>query len=104
MRDQLNYKYDSKDGTFFIELPDFMKYFDHINISKVNLGYRNSYVSNFTNRYDFYSNIIKITQPGTYFFTVYQDNGRKYKNSSGVYQKSPSWLFLANLLKTSQKK
>lgn len=72
-----------------------MKYFDHINISKVNLGNRNSYVINNANRYDFNCNSITIKQAGTYFFTVYQDNGRKYKNASGVYQKSPSWIFLA---------
>lgn len=42
-----------------------------------------------------------ITHPGHYFFTIYQDNGRKFKGSSGVYQKSPSWLFLAKIDKIS---
>lgn len=42
-----------------------------------------------------------MKQAGTYFFTVYQDNGRKYKNASGVYQKSPSWIFLAKAEQTN---
>lgn len=79
-----------------------MKYFDHINISKLNIGYRNSYITNQANRYDFYQNTLKITHPGTYFFTIYQENGRKYKNASGVYQKSPSWLFLAKVTSPDQ--
>lgn len=49
------------------------------------------------NRYDFNYNVVNIKQRGLYFFTIYQDNGRKYKNGSGVYQKSPSWLFLAKI-------
>lgn len=72
LRDMMNYNFDSKDGTFFISLDDFVKYFDHINICKVSLGNRNSYVTNLANRYDFYSNTITINQAGTYFFTVYQ--------------------------------
>lgn len=101
LRMKLNYHIDSKDGTFFICLEDFVKYFDHINISKVNLGYRNCHIVNTANRYDFYYNPLVIGSAGHYFFTIYQDNGRKYKGSSGVYQKSPSWLFLAKIDKVS---
>lgn len=72
LRQKMNYVMDSEDGTFFISLPDFIKYFDHINISKVNLGNRNSFITNNANRYDFYCNRIRISQKGTYFFTIYQ--------------------------------
>lgn len=102
LRQRLNYTIDSNDGTFFICLEDFVKYFDHINISKVNLGNRNSYVTNNANRYDFYYNRFVIVHEGTYFFTLYQDNGRKYKNGSGVYQKSPSWLFLGRIAQKTE--
>lgn len=76
-------------------MEDFVKYFDHINISKLVLGNCNSYVVNNADRSNFYSNKLTVTQEGTYFFTIYQENGRKYKNSPGVYQKSPSWIFLS---------
>jgi len=46
--------------------------------------------------------VIRIKERGTYSFTLYQDNGRKYKNGSGVYQKSPSWLFLAKVEQLSE--
>lgn len=46
----VGYEVDPQDGTFFVSLADFAVYFDHINISKVNLGYRHSYISNKTNR------------------------------------------------------
>ena len=36
---------------------------------------------------------VKIKQKGDYFFTQYQENPRKYKNSFS-YQKSKSWLFM----------
>ena len=50
LRARLNYNIDTLDGTFFICLNDFIKYFDHVNISKVNLGYRNSSVTNNASR------------------------------------------------------
>lgn len=37
---------DPKDGTFFISYEDFTIYFDNINISKLNLGYFHSWVTN----------------------------------------------------------
>ena len=77
-------------------------YFDHINISKVNLGFRNSHVTNEGNRFSFYQNRLIIKSKGDYFFTLYQENPRKYKNSAGVIQKSKSWLFLAQIQKYSE--
>lgn len=97
MRERVSYKVDPKDGTFFISLADFVMYFDHINISKVNLGFRNSHVTNEGNRFNFYSNKVVIKSKGDYFFTLYQENPRKYKNSTGVIQKSKSWLFLGRI-------
>lgn len=47
----VGYEIDPQDGTFFVSLSDFAIYFDHINISKVNLAYRHSHVSNKTNRF-----------------------------------------------------
>lgn len=46
----------------------------------------------------------KINDGGDYFFTLYQENGRKYKNMSTVYEKSKSWLFLAKIISKSPNK
>ena len=54
LRDLVKYNIDPQDGTFFIGLNDFIVYFDHLNICKVNLAYRNSYTSIQSSRYDFY--------------------------------------------------
>lgn len=72
-------------------------YFDHINISKVNLGYRNSHVTNEGSRYSFCLNKVVIKTRGDYYFTLYQENPRKYKNSAGILQKSKSWMFIGEV-------
>ena len=79
-----------------MSLGDFIMYFDHINISKVNLGYRNSYVTNEASRYSFYQNKVIVKSKGDYYFTLYQENPRKYR-SSGSFEKSKSWMFLAKI-------
>lgn len=54
LKQKVDYMVDPSDGTFFVSLADFVIYFDFINISKVNLSYRNSHVSNKSSRFDFY--------------------------------------------------
>lgn len=76
-----------------------MVYFDHINISKVNLAYRNSHVTNFSSRFEFYENRFVIKDKADYFFTLYQENGRKFRNMATVYEKSKSWMYLAKITK-----
>ena len=76
----VNYNVDPGDGTFFIELNDFIVYFDYINICQVNLANRNSWVAIHSNRYEFYETRFTIKTKGDYFFTLYQENPRKFKN------------------------
>ena len=49
-----------------------------------------------SNRYEFYETRFTIKAKGDYFFTLYQENPRKYKNIA-AYEKSKSWLFIMKL-------
>lgn len=93
----MNFVKDPQDGTFFISYEDFVVYFDNINISKVNLGYVHTWVTNPGNRYQFYENRLTIQHQGDYFFTVYQENPRRYRGSIGSFNKCKSYLFLAKI-------
>lgn len=93
----MGYVKDPKDGSFFISYEDFVIYFDNINISKLNLGYTHTWVTNEGNRYEFYENRLTVKDPGDYYFTVYQENPRRHRQSGSNYKKSKSYLFLAKI-------
>jgi hypothetical protein len=76
---------------------DFVIYFDHINICQMNLSFKNSCINVTSNRYDFNQVTFNVQESGDYYFTIYQENPRKYKNST-VYHKSKSWCFLCQLV------
>lgn len=44
LRKHVNYENDPKDGSFFMSYENFAVYFDHVNICRVNLSYRNSWI------------------------------------------------------------
>lgn len=72
-----------------------MKYFDDVNISKINLGYRNSWVTvERAKKNKYYSHHFIVKEPGEYFFTLYQENKKRYKTTIPNYEKSKSWLIL----------
>jgi len=69
-----------------------MQYFDYINICKINLAYKNSWLEVEAERDEFKAVKIKVAMTGDYYFTIYQENPRRY--SGKPYEKSRSWMFL----------
>jgi len=44
LRKALDFINDPLDGTFFVCQEDFCLYFDHVNICRINLAYKNSWI------------------------------------------------------------
>jgi hypothetical protein len=61
----------------------------------------NSHLTFEADRNEFKVIKLRIYQKGDYFFTQYQENPRKYKNTFS-YQKSKSWMFLLKKDKDSR--
>ena len=82
LRKRVRYERDFGDGVFFISMADFAKYFDNVNISRVELGNINSWVDvNPAFRCLYYRNEFCVEQDGEYHFTIYQENKKKYRKS-----------------------
>lgn len=58
----------------------------------MNLAYKNSWVELDNDREEFRAVQLKVKQKGDYYFTIYQENPRRY--SGKAYEKSKSWIFL----------
>jgi hypothetical protein len=60
---------------------DFSLYFDHVNICRVNLAHKNSWIEVTSDREEFKATSIKIKEKGDYYFTLYQENPRRHTGS-----------------------
>lgn len=44
LRNKLDYNINPHDGSFFMSETDFIMYFDHVNICRINLAFKNSWI------------------------------------------------------------
>ena len=75
-----------------------MTYFDRLTVCFVSLGKVNSTIKLTSNRQHSVMVSFNVKSTGDYFFSIYQENRRKYK-SSGNYDLSKSRFFLGKLVK-----
>jgi calpain-15 len=92
LRKQVDYEVDPKDGSFFMSREDFITHFEHVNICRVNLSFCNSWVELEADREEFKAVRLTVREKGDYYFTLYQENPRRY--AGRPYEKSKSWMFL----------
>lgn len=92
LRKQLDYAANPRDGSFFMSREDFITHFEHVNICRVNLSYSNSWVELEADREEFKAVRLTVREKGDYYFTLYQENPRRY--AGRPYEKSKSWMFL----------
>lgn len=94
LRDRLNYNRNPNDGSFFMSMSDFLVYFYRITVCYVSLGKVHSHIKLESDRTHSVMVAFTVKTRGDYFISLYQENRRKYQQSSN-YKLSKSRLFLA---------
>lgn len=72
LRSKLNYHKDHQDGTFYMNIEDFMTYYDKLTFCFVSLGKVNSHIRLESNRQHSVMVAFSIKTGGEYFFSIYQ--------------------------------
>lgn len=77
-----------------MSLEDYMVYFSRITVCFVSLGKTHGHIALSTDRSHSAMVSFSVKTEGDYFFSIYQESRRKYKQSAN-YKLSKSRLFLA---------
>ena len=72
MRKKVNYMKNPKDGSFFMSLEDFKKYFSKIKVCCFHPEYVNSSLRISSNAHKYIANKFTIKRKGDYFLSMYQ--------------------------------
>jgi len=77
LRDKYNYHKNPDDGSFYMNWKDFTTFFGEIIICKLNPTYMHDSIRVKSNRHKSAYFSMKVTTPGHYILSIYQENKRK---------------------------
>lgn len=85
LRDKYNYNKCPEDGSFYMSLADFRKYFGEIIICKLNPTFLHSSIRVKTNKHKSAYFKMEVSTPGQYAVSIYQENKRKMNTKENNY-------------------
>ena len=96
MQQQLNHNPDANDGTFYIEIGDFRRFFTDMQICYFKDGYEYSSMKVQSNSKHATLIEMKVTEASDYYISINQESKRMYADN-GAYQYSNCKLLVAKV-------